>query len=301
MRDTRRSAGFCALAGLFGLFVLFLYGPMIAIFVLSFQGPEGGLVFPMRGASLHWFIKLAEGIGVVDIWAAFRRSLMLGTVVMVLTVVLSLLAGLAFRRKLRGGGVLFYLTVASLIMPSIIVSLGIGLQFRLLDSAVKGVLTALEQTALLEAYGTSMGLFTSALGAQLTWTLPFGLLIMFAVFNRFDPAYEEAARDLGASRWQTFRHVVLPMIGPSVVGVGMFGFTLSWDEIARSSQAIGDLNTLPLELQGLTTTVTTPVIYALGTATTVVSFAVILATLATMAAFRRRGARARARARARQP
>ena len=295
MRDTRRSAGFWALAGLFGLFVLFLYGPMIAIFVLSFQGPEGGLVFPMRGASLHWFVKLAEGIGVVDIWAAFRRSLMLGTVVMVLTVILSLMAGLAFRRKLRGGGVLFYLTVASLIMPSIIVSLGIGLQFRLLDSAVKMVLTALEQPEWLETYGTSMGLFTSALGAQLTWTLPFGLLIMFAVFNRFDPAYEEAARDLGASRWQTFRHVVLPMIGPSVVGVGMFGFTLSWDEIARSSQAIGDLNTLPLELQGLTTTVTTPVIYALGTATTVVSFAVILGTLAAMAAFRRRGARARAR------
>ena len=45
---------------------------------------------------------------------------------------------------------------------------------------------------------------------------------------------------------------------PSVVGIGLFGFTLSWDEIARSSQAIGDHNTLPLELQGLTTTVTTP-------------------------------------------
>ena len=45
----------------------------------------------------------------------------------------------------------------------------------------------------------------SALGAHLTWTLPFGLLIMFAVFNRFNRAYEEAARDLGASGWQTFR------------------------------------------------------------------------------------------------
>jgi hypothetical protein len=56
-----------------------------------------------------------------------------------------------------------------------------------------------------------------------------------------------------------FRHVVLPLIGPSVVGIGMFGFTLSWDEIARTSQAIGDVNTLPLELQGLTSTVTTPV------------------------------------------
>ena len=61
----------------------------------------------------------------------------------------------------------------------------------------------------------------------------------------------------------------------SVIGVGMFGFTLSWDEIARTSQATGDLNTLPLELQGLTTTVTTPVIYALGTVTTAISLAVI--------------------------
>jgi putative spermidine/putrescine transport system permease protein len=48
-------------------------------------------------------------------------------------------------------------------------------------------------------------MFTSGLGAQLTWTLPFGLLIMFAVFNRFNPAYEEAARDLGATPWQSFR------------------------------------------------------------------------------------------------
>ena len=103
-----------------------------------------------------------------------------------------------------------------------------------------------------------MGLFTSALGAHLTWTLPFGLLIMFAIFNRFDARFEEAARDLGASPWQTLRHVVLPIIGPSVVGIGLFGFTLSWDEIARTSQAVGERNTLPLELQGQTTTVTTP-------------------------------------------
>ena len=67
----------------------------------------------------------------------------------------------------------------------------------------------------------------------------------------------------------------------------MFGFTLSWDEIARSSQAMGDLNTLPLELQGLTTTVTTPVIYALGTVTTVVSFAVMALTLTVVWLWRR--------------
>nr|MBP8150632.1 ABC transporter permease subunit [Xylophilus sp.] len=205
-----RPRGFWPLAIVFALFVLFLYGPMITIFVLSFQGPEGGLTFPLRGVSLHWFYKLAEGLGTVDIGSAFRRSLLLGVVVMLLTVVLSVLAGLAFRKKLTGGNTLFFVTVASLIMPSIIVSLGIGLQFRLIDSGIKWVLTAMDATDMLENYGTSLGLMTSALGAHLTWTLPFGLLIMFAVFNRFNPAYEEAARDLGATPWQTFRHVVLP-------------------------------------------------------------------------------------------
>jgi putative spermidine/putrescine transport system permease protein len=287
----KRAKGFWPLAIVFALFVLFLYGPVITIFVLSFQGPEGGLTFPMRGSSWHWYGELWKGLGVVDIGAALKRSLWLGLVVMLLTVLLSLTAGLAFRKKLVGGDVLFYVTVASLIMPSIIVSLGIGLQFRLLDGAIKWLLEGVGATDTLENYTTSLGMFTSGLGAHLTWTLPFGLLIMFAVFNRFNPAYEEAARDQGATPWQTFWHVVLPLIGPSVVGIGMFGFTLSWDEIARSSQAIGDLNTLPLELQGLTTTVTSPAIYALGTVTTAVSLLVITVALAAAAWLGRRSRR----------
>ena len=286
-----RAKGFWPLALVFALFVLFLYGPVITIFVLSFQGPGGGLTFPMRGWSTHWYAELWKGLGVVDIAAALRRSLALGSVVMLLTVLLALGAGLAFRKKLVGGNALFYVTVASLIMPSIIVSLGIGLQFRLIDVALKALLEALGASNALESYTTSLGLYTSGLAAHLTWTLPFGLLIMFAVFNRFDPAYEEAARDLGATPWQGFWHVVLPLIAPSVVGIGMFGFTLSWDEIARSSQAIGDLNTLPLELQGLTTTVTTPAIYALGTVTTAVSLLVIALALVAAAWMGRRSRR----------
>ena len=288
MASDRRRKGFWPLVFVFALFVLFLYGPVITIFVLSFQGPGGGLTFPMRGSSLHWYAELWKGLGVVDIGAALRRSLALGGVVMVLTVGLSLAAGMAFRKTFAGSQALFHVTVASLIMPSIIVSLGIGLQFRLLDSGLKWLLEALGATAALESYTTSLGLFSSGLGAHLSWTLPFGLLIMFAVFNRFDPAYEEAARDQGATPWQTFWHAVLPIIGPSVVGIGMFGFTLSWDEIARSSQAIGDLNTLPLELQGLTTTVTSPAIYALGTATTAISLLVIALAWGVSAGLNRR-------------
>jgi putative spermidine/putrescine transport system permease protein len=262
-----RSRGFYVLSAFFAAYVLFLYGPMLAIYILSFQGPQGGLTFPMNGASLFWFTKLTQGTGIVDLGAAFRRSLALGFVVMALTVVLSVAAGMAFRRKFRAQSILFYSAIASLIVPSIITSLGISLEFRIVDDLIKAHWN--------DSFETSMGLFTSGLGAHLTWTLPFGLLIMFAIFNRFDPRLEEAARDLGATPWQTFRHVVLPIILPSVIGIGLFGFTLSWDELARSSQAIGPVNTLPLELQGLTTTVTKPDIYALGTVISAVSFAVI--------------------------
>ncbi|MCS6780785.1 MAG: ABC transporter permease [Geminicoccaceae bacterium] len=259
---------FRILALFFALFVLFLYGPTLTITILSFQGPEGGLTFPMNGASLHWFAEVFRQQSIGDVHGGFRRSIALGLIVMLLTVAISLAAGLAFRSRFRGASLLFHIVVASLIMPSIVVSLGIAALFELL--------------------GIERTWWGSGLGAHLTWTLPFGLLIMFAVFNRFDRRLEEAARDLGASPAQTVRHVVIPVIAPSLVGVGLFGFTLSYDELARSSQVLGSLNTLPLELQAMQSNATTPVIYALGTLTTGVSFLVIGVSLATLLWMRRR-------------
>jgi len=255
MQHGERPRSFYVLATVFTLFVLFLYGPLFAVVLLAFQGPDGGLTFPMTGVSLHWFADIFRPQPIGDIWGAFDRSLKLGLIVMALTVVTAFLAGLAFRKRFRGSGLLFYIVIASLIMPSIVVSLGIGSLFELM--------------------GVPRYWYSSGLGAHLTWTLPFGLLIMFAVFNRFDPAYEEAARDLGASGWQTIRYVVLPIVGPSLLGVALFGFTLSYDEIARTSQSVGALNTLPLELQAMQTNVTTPIIYALGAYTTALSLLVI--------------------------
>jgi putative spermidine/putrescine transport system permease protein len=286
-----RRLTFYVLTAIFAAYVLFLYGPTITILILSFQGPDGGLTFPMNGVSLHWFNNLFQGIGVAYVGDAFLRSLELGLLVAFLTVVISVMAGLAFRRRFRGANILFYTAIASLILPSIIVSLGIALEFRIVDDTIKALGDNYEIGWIQDNFQTLVGVFTSGLGAHLTWTLPFGLLIMFAVFNRFNPAYEEAARDLGATPWQTFRYVILPIIAPSLVGVALFGFTLSWDEIARTSQAIGSENTLPLQLQGMTTTVTTPVIYALGTVTTAISMAVILGAVSAVLLAQRHRAR----------
>ena len=278
MKNITRPKRFYYLATFFGIFVIFLYGPMFTIVTLSFQGPQGGLTFPMNGISTFWFERLWEGVGVIDIWRGFRRSIYLGLVVMMLTVIFSLLAGLAFRKRFFGESFLFFVVVSSLIMPSIVVSLGIGLEFQMIDDFLISLSERLNLTVLND-FETSTGLYTSALGAHLTWTLPFGLLIMFAIFNRFNPSHEEAAKDLGANNWQTIWHVVIPIIAPSLVGIALFGFTLSYDELARTQQAAGSQNTLPLDLQGLTTTVTTPEIYALGTVTLAFSFAIIFSTL----------------------
>ncbi|GAB4359505.1 MAG: ABC transporter permease [Oricola sp.] len=267
----RRSRSFYVLAAVFGLFLLFLYGPTITIAILSFQGPQGGLTFPMRGVSLHWFRDLFEEQAVGDIWGSFARSFVLGLMVMATTVVVSVMGGLAFRKRFPGAGAVFYLIVASLVIPSILVSLGVGLIFS--------------------QSGLPVHWATSGFGAQLTWTLPFGLLIMFAVFNRFDKSYEEAARDQGASAWQTIRHVVLPIIAPMLIGVALFGFTLSYDEFARTLLTAGSYNTLPLEIYGMTTNVTTPVIFALGTLTTAFSFVIIALFLVAVLVVNRRRAR----------
>jgi putative spermidine/putrescine transport system permease protein len=258
----RRPRSFYVLSAFFALFLVFLYGPTLTIAILSFQGPRGGLTFPMNGVSLHWFYELFQEQAVGDIWGAFRRSFALGLMVMVATVVISVMAGLAFRKHFAGSGLLFYLAITSLVIPSILVSLGVGLIFNQL--------------------GLKVHWATSGLGSQLTWTLPFGLLIMFAVFNRFDKSYEEAARDQGATAWQTIAHVILPIIAPSLIGVALFGFTLSYDEFARTLLTAGSYNTLPLEIFGMTTNVTTPVIYALGTLTTLFSFLIIAVFLLTV-------------------
>src|SRR3984885_1224796 len=180
--DGSRPWTFYAFAAFFSVFVLFLYGPMIVIYVLSFQGPSGGMTFPLNGVSLHWFDALFSQTRVGDIAGSFQRSIGLAVAVALDTVLLSVIAGLGFRLPFRGSAFAFYLAIASLIMPGLFVGLGIALSFRLLGLSPSG--------------------FSSGLGAQLTWTLPFGLLIMFAVLGRFNRSYEEAATDLGATNWQ---------------------------------------------------------------------------------------------------
>jgi putative spermidine/putrescine transport system permease protein len=239
----------------YAAFIVFVFGPMIAMFTLSFQGPRGGTSFPMRGVSLHWWKKLIEPSTVGDLQGAMGRSLILALIVMVITALFATMLAMAFRKRFVGSGALFYAVLAGLMVPGILLSLGLA--------------TLLKQVGIAPAW------WSSGLGVHVVWTLPFGFLVMMAVFNRFDATLEEAARDMGADEWTVFKEVTLPLVTPGIVAAGLFGFTLSYDEFARTTLLSGGYNTLPLDINASMTQRIRPTLFALGTASTLFSLSMI--------------------------
>ena len=240
------------LAVYFVVFLLFLYGPMIVMAALSFQGPRGTVTFPMRGLGLHWWNELVNGPRADTIRETAIRSLELSIVSGIVVAVLAFSLSMGYRRRFRLDGALFYLIMLALMTPGILLSLGTSFFWRFME--------------------TETSLWQTALGTNVVWGLPFAFLIMVAVWNRYDSTVEEASRDLGAGGFRTFREVTLPLVWTGVLGALLFGFTLAWNEYDRTALLAAGENTLPLEIFALTVgSVIRPDLYALGTATTAVS------------------------------
>ncbi|MGF1513439.1 MAG: ABC transporter permease, partial [Elainellaceae cyanobacterium] len=163
----KRSLSFYLLAAFFGLFVLFLYGPMVTIFILSLQGPDGALTFPVRSFGFYWLGQVFQEQRVGNFVEPFQRSLALGALVTVLAAGISMLGAMAFRLRFRGSTALFYLTVACRIVRRSLISQGVGVMVQVM--------------------GGPSGWYSSGLGAHLSWTVPVAFLIMLGVLNRFNP------------------------------------------------------------------------------------------------------------------
>lgn len=248
-----------------GFILSVLYFPFVIMAILSFQGPRGGHTFPLRGTSTIWYWKLfnpgeltefsdvGEFLG--DYLAALERSLLLASFTLVISTVFGLMAAQAFRRRFRGSNGVFYIWLLGIIVPGITVSLGSALVFQ--------------------SIGIVPHWLTTGLAVHVMWTLPFSLVVFLMFFNRFDSSLEDVALTLGATRWQTFRHVTLPLMSPAVLTSMLFAFTLSLDEFQRSLLVTGHDQTLPLMVMASVTTRITPTLYALGTLTTLLSFTVV--------------------------
>jgi putative spermidine/putrescine transport system permease protein len=250
----------------FLIFMVFLYAPMILMAILSFQGQFGQLTFPFKGPlSLDWWRSLydenAQPFHAADIRTAAANSLYLSLTAGAIVSFLAFTLSMAFRRRWRfksdAGG--FYLIMLALMTPGYLLAVGTQLFWAKL--------------------GKEPGIWETALGANVIWGIPFGFLVMVAVWNRYDQRVEEAARDLGADQKRTFREVTLPLVWTGIFGCFLFGFTLAWNDYDRTILfQNASTDTLPLTIGGFTFTgAIRPDLYALGTATTLVSlFAIAL-------------------------
>jgi putative spermidine/putrescine transport system permease protein len=255
----------------FVLFLIFLYAPMILMGILSFQGIFGSITWPFQGpVSIEWWQSLFDenipGSHAAEIRESGRVSLLVSLAAGVIVSLIAFTLSMAFRRKFRGEGASFYLIMLALMTPGFLLGLGTQLFWSWM--------------------GQAPSLWKTALGANVIWGIPFGFLVMLAVWNRYDERVEEAARDLGADQRRTFREVTLPLVWTGIFGCFLFGFTLTWNDYDRSILLVSgsEIQTLPLTIGGLTFTgAIRPDLYALGTATTLVSLLAIVLLLAVAA------------------
>jgi putative spermidine/putrescine transport system permease protein len=238
------------------VFLAYQWLPIFTLGLLSFSGPTGGTTFPMNGTSFHWYEELWRATVMNDFKPPLVRSSLLALACSATTIVLSVMAAQAMRGQFRGNGWFFYLMLLGIMAPGILVGFGFAIMMRLM--------------------GVELSWDTTTFLVQVSWTLPFGFLTMLAVFNRFDKKVEEAALTLGASRLTTFRRITLPLVLPGVIGAGLFGFSLSYDEYARSMFTTGPDATLPLAVMAQLDRQLTPEIYAVGTTTTFFSLIAVL-------------------------
>lgn len=252
---TRQTLATGALGAVTVLFLVYQWFPMLTMALLSFTGPDGGPTFPMRGVSLHWYRELARVQMVDDFKPPMVRSLVLALACSVTTAALALAAAQAIRARFRGSNPFFYLVLLGIMAPGLLVGFGVAVVTRIL--------------------GVPLAWYTTTFAVHVVWTLPFGFLTLLAAFNRFDVRLEEAALTLGANRWRAFWRVTFPLVLPGVIGAGLFGFTLSYDEFARSLFSTGSEQTLPLVIFAQFDRQLQPTLYAIGTVTTVVSLVTV--------------------------
>jgi putative spermidine/putrescine transport system permease protein len=266
----RHDWGKWGLAVYFLIFLIFLYAPMILMGVLSFQGYYGGVTFPFKGpVSLIWWKSIFESqVGHVftnapAIQASGRGSLWLALAAGGVVAFFAFTLSMAFRRRFRADGLAFYVIILAMMAPGFLLGLGTQLFWKYM--------------------GVDTSLWLTALGANSVWGIPFGFLVMLAIWNRYDVHIDEAARDLGAGAVRTFAEVTLPLIWTGIFGALLFGFTLTWNDYDRTVLLVVGDPTLPLRIVGLIQeSALRPDLYALGTATTAVSLALILVLLAVV-------------------
>jgi len=270
-----------------GLTYFFLYAPIVVLILYSFNASranvsfagfipsfsdhvqtQGSLVIASPCGPFHWFCELSKNREVVN---AAKNTLTIAFIATIVSTIIGTMAALAIQRydfKLKPfSQVSLYIPI---VIPEIVMGIGILTLFSQLFERVNTML------GLTGAARLSMGLGT-VIVSHIAFMVPFVTLVVQARLQGFDKSYEEAAMDLGANEWTTFRRVTFPMILPGILSGALLAFTLSLDDFVITFFTNGPgSTTLPIYVYGLLRRIITPQVNALSTVWILIVFLVVL-------------------------
>jgi len=251
------------LAVFFVLLVLFLYLPIMLLAVFSFN--SGDASFPLAGFTLDWYRRFLAN---PKILTSLERSAIVAAISSVIAVGLGVAASFALlRRRFAGKSAVSALLFSPLVVPYLV----FGISLLVIFTAFDKILTSTTGTYI------GLGLHAVVIG-HVVVSLPYAVLTIMPLLERLSVGLEEAAKDLGASPWQSFRRVTLPLLMPALVSAFMISFTLSFDEYAIASFLAGESPTWPVYLFAqLRVPSQLPQLLAVSSVVLAVSLSVVLA------------------------
>ncbi|MER7505842.1 ABC transporter permease [Nonomuraea pusilla] len=224
------------------LVVLWLSSPIAVMILFGFNDKKSKSNTSWQGFTLKWYGEL---FSISDLTTALRNSLVIALVSTIITVVIGTMLGLAVGRyRFRGQGATNFLVFAAISTPELVMGAS------LLSLFVSGNLPRNANTIII---------------AHVLFSLSFVVVTVRARVITLDPSMEEAARDLGASAWGTFRQVTLPAVMPGVAAGAMLAFALSIDDYVVTSFVNGSTITFPLWIVGSVKTGIPPQVNVMGT------------------------------------
>jgi len=229
---------------------------------------QGSLVKSSPCGPFHWFCELSKNDDVIE---AAGNTLTIAFTSTIIATIIGTMAALALQRyefKLKP------FSQTSLYIPIVIPEIVMGIGILTLFSQLFGILNS--SLGLTGDSRLSMGIGT-VIVSHIAFSVPFVTLVVQARLQGFDKSFEEAAMDLGANEWTTFRRVTFPMILPGILAGGLLAFTLSLDDFVITFFTNGTgSTTLPIYVYGLLRKIVTPQVNALSTVWILTVFVAVL-------------------------
>lgn len=243
-------------------YLIFLYAPILILPLFAFN--NGTIIaFPLKGFTTEWFVQMSQN---ETLRRAFTNSLIIAFSSAIFATTLGIFAARATTRyNFPAKSGIMGLIMLPLVLPEIIVAMSL--------------------LVVLLGAGVGLSIITVILGHTLI-CMPYAIAILSTAFNSLDKSLEEAAYDLGETKFSAFRLVILPLVMPGIISSLLMSFTISLDEFIIAFFLAGNEPTLPTYIfSQLRFPKSVPVIMALGTVLVLMSILL----LAIAEYFRRRG------------